>query len=260
MKHFPVANGKYEIAPGLRKLDLETEQLFLVTDEYKEQLEAKAQYASRRSPVHVAEGADEAIIDDILISAGGRFLEEHPEHPIILGRRLGMQVQEDLAIVQEHGDSNRVIYLHVSFPNGWEPAAKIGLDFAQVHEPVAHFETMAANQAKIVKAMIEHGPYERYAWGIHTVRELDRFGKPDQWEGCDLGEVVFRVERQTTWGFPEHRAALFTIHTMRTSLSALESPERRLVAEALRGMDELSRGYKGLTEATIKRLSDWLTA
>jgi len=260
VKHFPVANGKYEVAPGLRKLDFGTDKLFLVTDEYDEQLEAKTRYASQRTPVHIAKGADEALIDDILIAAGGRFIEEHPEHPIILGRRLGMQVQEDLAIVQEQGDSNRVIYLHVSFPNGWDPATRIGLDFAQVHEPVAHFETMAANQNKIVKAMIEHGPYERYAWGVHTVRELDRFGKPDQWEGCDLSDAVFRVERQMTWGFPEHRAALFTIHTMRTPLSDLESSQRRLVAEALRGMDERSRGYKGLTEATIERLSDWLTA
>lgn len=260
MKHFPVANGKYEVAPGLRKLDLSKDKLFLITDEYEEQIKAKLKYASQKSPVHVAEGADQKMIDDILVAAGGRFIQEHPEAAFQLGWRLGMQVQEDLAIVQEHENSNRVIYLHVSFPNGWDPAEKIGHDFARVHEPVAHFETMAANQDKIVKAMIEHGPYERYAWGVHTVRELNRFGKPDQWEGCDLGDVVFRVERQTTWGFPEHRAALFTIHTMRTPLGELESPFRELVAEALEGMDERSRGYKGLTTATIQRLSEWLRA
>lgn len=258
MKYFPASSGRYEVVPGLKKLDLEKDKLFLVTDEFEEQIEAKSVYASRSSPLHIAPGADREVIDEILVAAGARFRQENPDRPLQLGRRLGMQIQEDLAIVQEKGDSNWVPYLHVSFPNGWDPAEKIGHDFARIHDPVAHFEVMAANQNKIVKAMIDHGPYERFAWGVHTVADLERFGKPDRWEDCDFRSAVFRVERQTTWGFPGHRAALFTIHTLRTPLGDLESPFTELLADALESMDGRSRRYKGLTEAVVKRLSAWL--
>jgi len=258
MMRFPIENGKYEVSPGLRKLDLSREKLFWITDEYEDQMEAKFELAGSRSPIHIAESADVDAIDAMLLGAGGRFLEEHPEHPLQLGYRFGMQIQEDLAIVQEHEGGNRVIYLHVSFPNGWDPATKIGLDFASVHEPVAHFETMAANQDKIVKAMIHYGPFERFAWGVHTESELERINRPDRWEGCDVGAAVLRVERQTTMGFPEYGAALFTIHTMRTPLKDLESPQRHLLAQALDGMDSASRAYKGLSDEAVDRVVAWL--
>ena len=126
---FPISEGRYEVVPGLRKMNLGHERLFWVTDERERELDAKWAYASSRNPVHVAQGADE-VVDDILVQAGGRFLEEHPHVRLQMGHRLGMQIQEDLAIVQEVEGGNRVIYLHVSFPNGWDPAEKIGRSFA----------------------------------------------------------------------------------------------------------------------------------
>lgn len=255
---FPIQNGKYEVVPGLRKMNLEHEKTFWVTDEYEHEIATKWVYSTHRNPVHVAHDADKGVIDDILLEAGAQFRAENPRSTLKMGCRLGMQVQEDLAIVQETDDGNRVIYLHVSFPNGWDPAEKIGGSFASIHEPVAHFGRMSRQQDQIVRAMIDRGPFERHAWGIHTTDELDRLGRPDQWLGCDFKQAVFRTERQTTLGFPEYRAALFTIHTMITPFEELAYGQRLELAKAVESMDEEARAYKGLDVFTIARMTSWL--
>jgi len=255
---FPIRGGKYEVVPGLRKMDPDRECFFWITDEFDEQIRAKQRCAVKRSPLHIAPCADREAIDDILLRVGGRYVQEHPERPLTMGARLGMQVQEDLAIVRQEGHGNRVVYLHVSFPNGWNPAEKIGGTFASVHEPVAHFEAMAARQNKIVGAMVDHGPFERFAWGVHTTMALDRLDHSDRWETCLPSQAVFRVERQTTWGFPEYRSALFTIHTMRSRLHELRVGQRLQLADALESMDEKARQYKGASEKTVERLCRFL--
>jgi hypothetical protein len=257
---FPIRGGRYEVSPGLRRMDLSHEQIFWLPDGWEDQVHAKWRYAARRSPCWVAEGADPEVIDDVLLWAGSRFLEEHPGRRLQMGCRLGMQVPEDLAIVQETPKGNRVVYLHVSFPNGWRPSEKIGGSFASVHAPVAHFDRMAAAEARIVRSMIDRGPFERFAWGVHVETELDRADLPDRWPGCSLPDVVFRVERQTTRGFPEHRAALFTIHTLTTPLRDLKCGQRLSLADALESMDEEARAYKGLDVFTIRRLVEYLRA
>ena len=250
MQPFPITNGRYEVKPGLRKLK-DDECVFWVRDNFDAQVAAKWNLQRSRKPIHIANNADLFAIDDMLVQTGARFHQEHPKVPLKIGSRLGMQIQEDLAIVESKGA--RVIYLHVSFPNGWDPAEKIGGSFAAVHAPVAHFEKMAATQDKIIQAMIHHGPFERFAWGLHTLPDLDRVGKPDNWSSPE--DVYFRVERQTTLGFPEHEAALFTIHTMIEPISALSSDEREQIALALESMDEAARGYKGLSPKDVQNVA-----
>ena len=121
-----------------------------------------------------------------------------------------------------------------------------------------HFESMAANQDKIVRAMVDHGPFERHAWGVHATPELDRLGVPDLWTHIDMVDAVFRVERQCTLGFPEHRAALFTIHTMITPFRDLKMGQRLQLARAVEGMDRASRDYKGLDIYAAGRMVSWL--
>lgn len=250
---FPITNGTYEVKPGLRKLGAD-ERVFEVRENFDDQIAAKWRLQRHRNPVYVDKEVNLFDVDDMLVQAGMRFHQDYPNKKLKMGTRLGMQVQEDLALVQEK--DCKVIYLHVSFPNGWNPAEKIGGTFAAVHAPVAHFEKMAAAQDKIVQAMIHHGPFERFAWGLHTIPDLDRVGKPDDWSCLD--NLYFRVERQTTLGFPEHGAALFTIHTYVEPVTSLSEDQRKQLALALESMDERSRTYKGLTVDVVKRLADVL--
>lgn len=255
---FPISRGKYEVKPGLRKLRPD-EQVFWTNEDYGFQIAEKWRLNRHDSPVYLDKDKDQEVVDSVLLKAASRFIEEGSGRKLSLGVRFGMQVQQDLAIVQA-GSPNRMIYLHVSFPNGWHPLDKIGRTFTETHAPVAGFEDMAKREDRIVQAMIEHGPFERFAWGIHTTDYLDRYGVKDKWGrwSGDGTQAFLRVERQTSLGVPEHNAALFTIHTFIQPLGSLTPEQKGLTAQALNGMSEASRAYKGLSGSAVERITKYL--
>lgn len=244
---FPINNGTYEVTPGLRKLS-DNEKIFLVNENYKTQIKERKKF---NIGLNVADCIE--MNCEILCEAEKIFREEYPE--IESPDNLSLIAQEDIAIIREKGDVNQVTYLNVLFPNGWDPADKIGLDFAELHKPVAHFEKMAKMQNKIVKAMIDNGPFERFAWGLHTTDKLNRLSTPDDWESFE--EIYFRVERQTTLGFPQHRAALFTINTNIYSCKELSNEQRKDIVSALKSMSNEARKYKGINENAIQNIENY---
>lgn len=206
-----------------------------------------------------------------------------------LGDALGLAVQEDLALVRgpagapggrgkacPGGDglagtgrdapadpgadrADVLEWLHVCLPSNWVPAEKVGGSFAAVHAPVVHNAPLLAAQAQIVRAMIHGGPFVRYVWGIHSDAALchnPRLHQPPPWpEGAPPAALAamacFRVERQTTHGFPALNRALFTIRYWVAPLTevAADPWRRERIAAALAGMDAAALRYKGLTGA-----------
>lgn len=185
----------------------------------------------------------------------------------LLGNALGLTVQEDLAIVRGPAEADTLEWLHVCLPSGWAPAEKVGRSFASVHLPVAHSEQLMASAPQIVRAMIHSGPFVRYVWGIHRDAELchnPRLHTPARWlqDGGPeelAHQAYFRVERQTTCGFPSLNRALFTIRYWVAPLAevAADPWQRERLTSALEGMDDVELAYKGLTEAR-DRLVAWL--
>ncbi len=179
----------------------------------------------------------------------------------LVAEALGLSVQEDLAVVRgPEGESGDVLeWLHVCLPSGWAPAEKIGRSFGVVHEPVAGSGALIASQGQIIRAMIHAGPFVRYVWGIHRDAELchnPRLHRSAPWvAGGSPSELAhqawFRVERQTTRGFPGLNRALFTIRYWVEPLAetAADPWRRERLASALRGMNEEELGYKGLVGA-----------
>jgi hypothetical protein len=181
----------------------------------------------------------------------------------LLGNTLALAVQEDLAIVRgprgsDAAPSGDVLeWLHVCLPSNWAPAEKIGGSFVTVHEPVVHNERLLASAGQIVRAMIQGGPFVRYVWALHRDGEFchnPRLHRQPAWrEGATGAELIqqayFRVERQTTHGFPELNRALFTIRYWTEPLAeVVADPWRReRLASALVSMDEAALRYKGLT-------------
>lgn len=204
-----------------------------------------------------------------------------------LGDALGLAVQEDLAIVrgpeqgapQEPGappepgaqpDSGTDVleWLHVCLPSNWAPADKVGRSFVGVHQPVVHNERLLASSAQLVRAMTHGGPFVRYVWGLHRDGALShnpRLHREPAWApGASPAELVrqawFRVERQTTRGFPSLNRALFTIRYWVEPLEqvAADPWRRERIASALAGMDEAAIAYKGLTPGARDGLVQWL--
>lgn len=115
--------------------------------------------------------------------------------------------------------------------------------------------------------MIHAGPFARYVWALHRDAQLchnPRLHQAPPWAAggspADLAaQASFRVERQTTHGFPALNRALFTIRYWVEPLAeTVADPWRReRLASALAGMDEAELDYKGLSSAR-DRLVMWL--
>jgi hypothetical protein len=178
----------------------------------------------------------------------------------LLGDALALSAQEDLAIVRgpsEAEPTDTFEWLHVTMPSNWAPIEKVGRSFVTAHEPVVHSERLRASAPQIVRAMIQGGPFVRYVWGIHRDGAFchnPRIHHQPDWVSDDGAELVkqayFRVERQTTCGFPTLNRALFTIRYWTVPLGdvVVDPWRRERLTSALAAMDEAELAYKGLTE------------
>ena len=180
---------------------------------------------------------------------------------------LGLSTQEDLALIARGPGGDWLAATHVLSPQHWDPRDKLGRDFVHVHTPVAGSGPMNASAARLVDAVIDRGPFVRFAWGVSVGDRLDHHpaAPPD----CDRAEstrfspdgAFLRVERQTLTGFPGADGALFTIRPYTYPLrEAVRTPEQaRALAAALRSMTPDQVEYKGLG-TLLDNLLGWLDA
>ena len=173
---------------------------------------------------------------------------------------LACQVQEDLALVRVDPDgSDRLVYLHVCFPAHWDPAAKLGGDFATVHAPVPDFARIAARSAPLLRHLVEGGDMVRFIWGLAGDRRLSHhpaFPAPCGPPSTGL-RLWLRVERQVTLGLPQAGGFLFLIRTYLRPVTTLQPEEREALAAAVADMSEEAlayKGYGGQREALITAL------
>jgi len=154
---------------------------------------------------------------------------------------LSSQVQEDLAICQLENDRDWLAAVHVSAPNHWSPAEKIGRPFGDL-QPVAS------------------GPFTRFSWGISTDTRLNRHPipppgvHPADWQGRTIddnhGKIYLRVERQALVDIPACNAFMCTIRTYFYDIDELQADEKKALLLAVESMSPSSPGYKGLENKT----------
>ena len=181
---------------------------------------------------------------------------------------LACQIHEDLALVSRRTDgSDWLAAVHLCCPNHWAAEEKVGRDFAQVHAPVAGMGPLNQRSADLVRAMIERGPYMRFAWGLGTDTRLNHHPEPPpgippaDWQGRHFDpehpRLFVRVERQVLWGFPQQEAALFTIRTYFRDCARLTPQERTQLRLAISSMTPQTLAYKGLA-AHRDPILEWL--
>ncbi|MEZ4605432.1 MAG: DUF3445 domain-containing protein [Deinococcales bacterium] len=177
-----------------------------------------------------------------------------------LADTLAFAVQEDLVIMREtlkeNGSKGDIAEaLLVTMPSHWNPLEKLGLSFAQIHQPVADNAALLKAADNLMKAMFYKGPFVRFNWSVSklpdlaqnpallTTRPLHPLDDPQ----ALLEKLYFRVERQTIIALVGQRS-LFTIRIFSQSLAeALNSPEKRQrFCEGLASMSEAMLAYKGL--------------
>jgi dimethylamine monooxygenase subunit A len=184
------------------------------------------------------------------------WMRVDPSPYISLFDALASQVQEDLAIctVEEQGDFLAAV--HVCAPNHWSPETKIGKPFSSVHEEVPGMEKLMPNVPRMLQAIVDKGPFTRFAWGISTDDRLNHHPvapegwDSESWQGRKMMEDVplfVRTERQNLVGFPGHSSFLFTIRTYFYPVETLSIAEREALYQSVMGMSPEAKRYKGLT-------------
>lgn len=177
---------------------------------------------------------------------------------------LALALQEDLAWMEAApGEPARARLLHVCFPSGWDPAAKIGRDFAAIHAPVAEAELLRSSALALSRALTTQGPFVRFVWTVAPDGARSRH--PADAPAC-AAAPWFRCERQVSLPMPpgaagDAAAALFLIRLHLAPLAdAAHTPGRlATLRAALDSMSPATLDYKGLA-AHLDALRRWLDA
>jgi hypothetical protein len=286
--YFPLAHGRYDVAPGLSKFGKphgggnHDAHVFQIDADHPRFLAAKRRSLDSRASKYFqtsdltleVEAAVVRFIVDRLCREHFEWFSNDDEwfHSRLTGESfkpsfdaLAMQVQEDLAIVSRSADRHWLSAAHVCLPNGWGVEEKIGRPFAAIHEPVAGMAEMNRRGDQLVRMMIEAvDGLVRFAWGVTFDDQLDHHPHTPRPAGArrfdpSRPRAFLRVERQTIWGFPAADAALFTIRTYLYDVNALAPPHRTALRSALATMPPDSVRYKGLAESRDDLLA-WLGA
>jgi hypothetical protein len=272
--YFPFSIGKYEVKPGLSRFGKDfgngkRDQMVFQRDRLANQYldEKHAARARGISRSYAMCDFDKDVLDTVCDFIEARLKVEHPKmmesarlDGIDRFDALAMLVQEDLCVVRVEDDRNWLAAAHLCLANGWSPQEKIGRDFFEIHSPVAHIEPINAAAASHAQAMVRAVEgLVRFAWGLQFHDELDRH--PDRAAELAKRETIerahVRVERQTIWGLPTARAALFTIRTYLYSCDMMSTELKASLAKAIESMSPQSRAYKGVegfADALVNRL------
>ena len=296
MKYLPFLDGKYSTAPALTamsKAENKNDQLVFQLDEcYEDYLKNKADcrledvhkyyveaelYPETEAAVnrHIVQQLTTEYPDIFTLAAEAGYTLHNTRtgqqlrwkedwitirHPVYrsLFDALSSQVQEDTAICQLNEDRDWLAAIHLSSPNHWAPAEKIGRPFSSVHAVVPGMEKLNQQYFKMLVTAVQKGPFFRFAWGIATDTRLNHHPTPPpghdpvQWQGrrveADSDRIDLRVERQTLNGRPSCNAFLFTIRTYFYDIDQLTVVEKKALSMAVESMSPQSLEYKGLTD------------
>jgi hypothetical protein len=183
---------------------------------------------------------------------------------------LAMQIQEDIALVEKTNEGgDRIVTLHLCFPNHWAAQDKIGKSFMISHAPVPGMARINQRAEQLLNSLLHKGPYVRFAWGLATDTHLNHHPIPPEgfdkklWQGRSFNptdpQLYLRIERQVIHGFPEIDIFLFTIRTYFYDVAVLkQSPTKRdALQSALQSMSPATLSYKGLAES-LPLILKWL--
>jgi len=288
MRYLPFLDGKYVVTPGLNamtKADDCEQFVFQLDDQYEGFMDNKRScreedvnkyYVEENFNAGTAVAVNQFFVNRLFVFTfeGGQFslLNKRKQERLTwaadwrsceqprwqsLFEGLCHQVQEDIAICQLEGERDWLAAIHLSAPNHWAPADKIGRPFGMVHGPVAGMEKLNQSYFKMLLTAVQKGPFFRFAWGLATDTRLNHHplapSGVDQafWQGRQVAvasseDIWVRVERQTISGLPECNAFFFTIRTYFYPIDSLSAEEKKALLTAVEGMSAESLVYKGL--------------
>lgn len=165
---------------------------------------------------------------------------------------------EDLALIDAQAAA--LPWMAVCLPSHWDPRKKVGLDFRQVHAPVADSERVQQAGPPLLRLVSGAERWERFVWTVtrhdgldqHPARHLRR-PWPDEASAAELlALATFRTERQGFLPLPGRAQALFTIEVQARPLTQAlreEGLDAAVLHDALASMSDAVLAYRGLAPA-----------
>jgi hypothetical protein len=261
-------------AMGTHSLDVR--DWLVVDDERESQLDEKRRLVAEARDVVVAHapGSEEAsreVLELVQRALGERRHERDErdageldtgDHPLVAA---ALRVQEDLVVLQRRDSRWTVTAGVVCFPTHWTIGDKLGNSLAEVHGPVAHYESELRERVdRFCERLAPERPVWRRNW---FVSPTDLLHLPSFPAGVviphriaeDGSPMWIRSERQTLRRLPRTDAIVFTIRVQLAPLGVLlaraDVAERML--RLLRSWDETKRAYTS-TGRILDSLETWL--
>lgn len=164
----------------------------------------------------------------------------HPWEPRGDFLEVARSIPEDVLVHRVSDGRDWLAAAHLCFPSHWEPAEKIGRSWEEIHRPIP---MDLSSSSKIVRAMVESGPFERFVWSVVYDDRYDFHPSRDHSRFSPEGVVLVKVERQVTVPFPALGCCLFILRQY-----LVRDYDREALARAIEGMNEEQKKYKGLVE------------
>ncbi len=232
--YFPLRTETFGMTLGIRPLDPHERLIHRDPACFAAELALKAAQlaADRDEYVQMLAGTHAAQLEAVALLAQDTGislpadLEANPS-PLLW---FGMQVQEDLCLLDASLPEVPLVAGAVFFPGDWSMREKIGRSFIDVHAPVPMFaDTIGVPSVNLLERMKFDRPVWRPNWGgLKPTDQLDLTPKHSAWihtrkfniTAENAGrELCFRVERQTLSKLPRTNHVLFTIRTYQSTLA-----------------------------------------
>lgn len=155
---------------------------------------------------------------------------------------LALECREDVALLR-NGVLEAIAF---AFPSGFRPTSKLGLDFAEVHAPVAEGEALRAASAGITAAM-KRAHFERGVWTLTSLPTLSQHPDYDRPPVRREADLFFRTEFQVLRALGNGWTG-FSVRVEMTPWQALSEAQQTRIKASLSSMSAASRSYKNLHE------------
>lgn len=155
---------------------------------------------------------------------------------------LALECREDVALLR-NGVLEAIAF---AFPSGFRPTSKLGLDFAEVHAPVAEGEALRAASAGITAAM-KRAHFERGVWTLTSLPTLSQHPDYDRPPVRREADLFFRTEFQVLRALGNGWTG-FSVRVEMTPWQALSEAQQTRIKASLASMSAASRSYKNLHE------------
>ena len=157
---------------------------------------------------------------------------------------VALQLEEDIAILHK-GVLKSICFC---FPSGFVPASKIGMNFFDMHLPVADGDRLRAASNKVTELISKEGAsFRRYVWTVSSLASLTQLPSYARPEALALSDLYFRTETQTTIGHTNDICFFFVKVNMIPLATIWDDTEKRkTIIDSINSMSDDVLTYKNL--------------